>query len=446
MAWWNLYLNVNGFCSTFSALMPLAFLLSIMSGVATSSPIGLTTTLMQLADRWSCPSNMMFGSAAAGRQRLPGNQRGGTDDVIAIPGFWLDVDFVHAVHAKAAHLPPDLEAAMGLIREFPLAPSLIIHSGHGIQVYWLFKELWTFDSPEERERAQAMLNCFKATFVALAAAHKWKIDATADLARVLRVPGTMNRKESGHVLPVLVIEEDSERRYDPSDFEPHLVDVVEQPKTEPTVRPDVRERAISTDDKAVIDKISRIQTMPGCGAAISAATHRNPKPILPLRAALGFSSAGIRAGSKASLVKAPWRIGKSGDVLIIARTPSTAHVAGKSDAYDWNRKVNGNGSSNGNGSAPEVKDSGPVDFPLTDAGNGERLMHRHGDKLRFIALRKKWAIYDGMRWRIDDTGGADRLAIETLRDVKRKARSLPSWRKTKRAHSRLENAQVGSRL
>lgn len=101
---------------------------------------------------------------------------------------------------------------------------------------------------------------------------------------------------------------------------------------------------------------------------------------------------------------------------------------------DRPRKVNGharvapaaaNDGNDGNGSeVPEHGQISPSDFPLTDAGNGERLMHRHGDKLLHIALWKKWAVYDGKRWRVDETGAADRLALETIRDVKQQGADL----------------------
>lgn len=57
---------------------------------------------------------------------------------------------------------------------------------------------------------------------AKAAAHGWQIDPTADLARVMRLPGTFNRKLTP--VPVRVIEE-NDARYNPSDFDPYLLEV-----------------------------------------------------------------------------------------------------------------------------------------------------------------------------------------------------------------------------
>ena len=88
------------------------------------------------------------------RRQRPANDRarGKTDDIIGIPGLWLDLDY----HSPGAHkvkhpLPPTEDAALSLLDAAPYKPSLIVHSGHGLQVYWLFKELAYFDSPADRE-------------------------------------------------------------------------------------------------------------------------------------------------------------------------------------------------------------------------------------------------------------------------------------------------------
>src|SRR5579871_4664295 len=48
--------------------------------------------------------------------------------------------------------------------------------------------------------------------------------------------------------------------------------------------------------------------------------------------------------------------------------------------------------------------SGPnlLGFPLTDSGNGERIVLLYGDELRFCVEMDKWLVWDGRRWKIDD--------------------------------------------
>jgi putative DNA primase/helicase len=55
------------------------------------------------------------------------------------------------------------------------------------------------------------------------------------------------------------------------------------------------------------------------------------------------------------------------------------------------------------------------DVPLTDVGNAERLIARHGTDLRYIHPWARWLVWDGRRWRPDDTGEPTRRMKETLR-------------------------------
>jgi len=110
-----------------------------------------------------------------------------------IGGVWADIDFATGAHTKE-HLPPDEAAARGLIDRLPLRPSVVVTTGGGLHVYWVFDEPWVFDTDEERERAARLVASWQARVAAVAAESGWVIDATHDLTRVLRLPGTLNYK------------------------------------------------------------------------------------------------------------------------------------------------------------------------------------------------------------------------------------------------------------
>lgn len=57
----------------------------------------------------------------------------------------------------------------------------------------------------------------------------------------------------------------------------------------------------------------------------------------------------------------------------------------------------------------------PTTFPLTEQGNAERLLARHGQDLLYAAGR--WYVWDGTRWRLDDTGEVRRRAVDTVRAI-----------------------------
>ncbi len=124
--------------------------------------------------------------------------RGKAKNIVGIGGVWADVDIAHpdlAVHKKQ-NLVKNVAEADALVESVFPKPSIAIHSGHGMQYYWLFKEPWTWELGDDEERAKA------ATFVSdwtdtlrdAAKARGVDVDATKDLARIFRLPGTTNFK------------------------------------------------------------------------------------------------------------------------------------------------------------------------------------------------------------------------------------------------------------
>jgi Protein of unknown function (DUF3987) len=155
--------------------------------------------------------------------------RGKNSDVMAIPGFWIEFDHQGGVHI-ATNLPT-LEALVVFLNTLPFQWSVLVDSTGGIHAYLLFRELWVLETTEERQRAQCLLQRFQHTVITLAARLGWKVDCTADLARVLRPAGTFNHK-SGVPLPVTVLQETA-IRYNPMDIE-HADWLMEVPTRAPT--------------------------------------------------------------------------------------------------------------------------------------------------------------------------------------------------------------------
>jgi hypothetical protein len=101
-----------------------------------------------------------------------------------------------------------------------------------VQAYWLFRELWTFDDGAERAAGGALSRGFQGAMMDLARTKGWTIDMTADLARVLRVPGTWNRKLEP-CQPVRVLRYRPQRRYTRDDFLEYIT--VELPRDAPAI-------------------------------------------------------------------------------------------------------------------------------------------------------------------------------------------------------------------
>ena len=209
------------------------------------------------------------------RRQRPDNhrERGKTDDIIGIPGLWLDLDYDSPGAHKVRHpLPPSEDAALSLLNAAPYKPSLIVHSGHGLQVYWLFKEVACFDSQADREAFGRLCRGWQQLFQQAGRDRGWHVDSTADLARVLRVPGTRNLKtdEAREV----AVREASSLRYDPSDFSDFAE--LEAPSPTPPIFPssnghlDLRSLRVSPRIKYLIQHGDSIGQYPSRSEALFA--------------------------------------------------------------------------------------------------------------------------------------------------------------------------------
>jgi hypothetical protein len=160
--------------------------------------------LDSLAGREDC----FVGVALAARdygshRRLP------AADAVGIGGLWLDIDVVGGPDRRE-HGAPSKDEAIRLGSSV-LEPTLIVDSGHGIHTWHLLPEPWRFRSREEQSRAGILAARWYWLHGRLAREAGWHLDpSTRDLARVMRLPGTVNTKGGGHAA-VEVLQADGPR-------------------------------------------------------------------------------------------------------------------------------------------------------------------------------------------------------------------------------------------
>jgi putative DNA primase/helicase len=65
---------------------------------------------------------------------------------------------------------------------------------------------------------------------------------------------------------------------------------------------------------------------------------------------------------------------------------------------EWQRSVSG------------AMEKLPDRYAPTDLGNAHRLVDDFGDKLRYVGATRNWLVYDGVRWKADETGAVERYA------------------------------------
>ena len=160
----------------------------------------------------------------------PRNSQGGKKDAVSTcRSVWVDFDNMTFLEAKRRweHLLPP--------------PSMAVSSGHGYHVYWLLCEPYDVRSRPCRERFEAML---KSLYTDLGA------DATNDVSRILRLPGTWNVKDvrNGKTPePCMLVYCEPQRRYPISTFKPWFDERSRRLATKGSCRPKVPEYGILPD-------------------------------------------------------------------------------------------------------------------------------------------------------------------------------------------------------
>ena len=137
-------------------------------------------------------------SGVASRKDYDGSKRG----CLQISCLWEDIDF--------KDFPGELDDAFALLKKFPLKPSMIVLSGHGLHVYWLLRE---------PVAASLEIECYlKGIRNELGAD-----PAATQIAQLMRVPGTFNHKNKDAVVLVELVES-NDKRYVLSDFDRWKID------------------------------------------------------------------------------------------------------------------------------------------------------------------------------------------------------------------------------
>jgi hypothetical protein len=151
-----------------------------------------------------------------------------SEEISGLAGFWSDLDLHSEAHNQKA-LPSSIEEALTVIPK-GMPPTMVIATGNGAHAWWLFKEPIVFETSEERGAAARLAARWNTLLRLNAAARGWAFDRLSDLARVLRIPGTINHKDRERPKQV-VVHTASDRRYTLSDFE-QLLDEAAVPDPE----------------------------------------------------------------------------------------------------------------------------------------------------------------------------------------------------------------------
>jgi hypothetical protein len=155
------------------------------------------------------------------------HRRGGVGASAELVGLNGDLDFgdIGHSHDPTAHgglvLPPDAAAAASIVTEAKLPPpTLWVNSGGGLYPWWLLNQPMCLD--EASLPVAATLSAQWQTALAVGARGLgYHYGSVGDLSRVLRLPGTVNRKVADMPRPC-VIESNGGPRYSVTDLKGHV--------------------------------------------------------------------------------------------------------------------------------------------------------------------------------------------------------------------------------
>ncbi len=85
-------------------------------------------------------------------------------------------------------------------------------------------------------------------------------------------------------------------------------------------------------------------------------------------------------------------------------------------------------------------------YLLNDHGNAQRLIAISGQDLKYCHAMKKWLVWDGMRWAVDDTDQARKLAKEALLEFFRQAGDSKNEAAEKFARASLDARRITNML
>lgn len=164
---------------------------------ATSALDAAETVILKYADK----ADLYL---SVGTHGEPQPTRGGESTIISIPGLWSDLDIGEVGH-KPASLPnpPTEEDALSIVAGLP-EPSMLMHSGGGLQAFWIFENgPWVFTDAEDKAKAKKAIQEWANLLEEKGKELGFHVDKVADLARILRVPGSQNHK-TGTPRPVQI--------------------------------------------------------------------------------------------------------------------------------------------------------------------------------------------------------------------------------------------------
>lgn len=390
-------------------------------------PFNDTERLIEDAIKLRDYHNVYFGVGVR-KEDLGQFKRGKNEDVSLLPGVWVEIDLKSGVHA--ANNLPEYEDVQSILETFPLEPSIINNSGGGLHCYWLFQEPAQLLSKQNVQSAERMLSRFQNVFIRLARAKGLHIDNTADLARVLRVPGTYNLKAEPKPVKTELFEPD--RCYSINDLYEAITTIEASFPEEP------REKAARKQyDGELPDAKHPERIVQECQFIKEYLDHQETAnysewmTTLTIAAYCENGEELVHDWSKEHPEYKEQVVERKYNEIRTKMKPRTCQGInqefGRCNGCRHFNKIN-SPIALGMEKQPMKKETVQVlpekekkRFKNTDLGNAERFYYHQGDLVKYNTIFGRWFIWDGKRWMEDKTQTITRMGMKQIRNIYKEA-------------------------
>jgi P4 family phage/plasmid primase-like protien len=411
----------------------------------------------EVSDMWR-NVNVYFGIHPSGIQKTI-TQRATIEDIQCINCLFAEFDLAPG---------QDRQHLLDSILSLDTQPSVIVFSGGGYHCYWLLAQTYYIDSPDARQRIIDIQYAWDE--------HVTGDNHVKDLARVLRIPGTYNRKPefAPNYPQSQIIKFELDTQYELSDLTKEIESTIDALINKRTAVASVDVVPVDMDDNTILDKMRQKDSAAAAlwdgDMSAYADDHSNADLALCSKLAFWFGRDPVRIDRVfrgSALFRPKWLRddyrNRTIDKAIQSCTntykaPNNGPVPGNPAGVVGNIPSFGtNGHTPTNGAVPPPPPTGqaPQSPPLqlaaainlTDTGNARRLIKLYGDGMRYVSEWGKWYIWNGKYWAEDKTFYIEYLAKQTVASIYKEAalepdpdkrRTIAKWAMISEGQSRID--------
>lgn len=417
----------------------------------------------------------IYARATTLRRKPKSGSRGSAEDSYEFVGFWADLDIAGPGHKTSKPLPASVDDCLAIVEASALpAPTEWIHSGGGMYPWWLLVKPESEDLDTISDLSARWQRVIELASEKLGFSYG---SGVGDLTRVLRIPGTVNRKvPEAPVLAQWRTDLSISQPYEPRALAAALAyseKQLQKPKPVQVPAPTPRAQTAATGTMpgdAYNAATTWTQLLQADGAQIfedsgtgyiewtrpgkdrrrgmSATTGYMGADVLkvfsdawlPLQQGETYSRFGYYAATR-----------HNGDFSAAAKELSRLGYGERGQQvqyWDYDAEKPTVGIESQTAEAAETAAPPPSSRPtytLTDSGFADRLQARYGRHWRYIGTRDEWMCWNGQVWELDSRGQVTNLVDELVREELERSAGVEDEKEREKTQRMLRAMQANTK-